>query len=128
MPIHNAVGDTAQEKQKCAEQLTGLATCLTYVGDRDDPDLGLKVNLTLALALFSLCKAPDNLSVSGILNQLKLKLSINLAGTPMVDPIVLVLPPILLLEKPQHQLIPSQQTMVLLTRERCCYKLWLQNF
>ncbi|RYR31563.1 hypothetical protein Ahy_B01g056382 [Arachis hypogaea] len=84
MPIHNAVGDTAQEKQKCAEQLTGLATCLTYVGgnvkfptadccsgpieaiktrrNRDDPDLGLKVNLTLALALFSLCKAPDNLS------------------------------------------------------------------
>ncbi|MED6121358.1 hypothetical protein PIB30_029345 [Stylosanthes scabra] len=92
MLINNAMGDTAQEKQKCAEQLTGLATCLPYVGgdaksptadccsglieaiknkkkcvcliikDRDDPDLGLKVNLTLALALPSLCKAPDNLS------------------------------------------------------------------
>ncbi|XP_052117969.1 non-specific lipid transfer protein GPI-anchored 14-like isoform X2 [Arachis duranensis] len=92
MLIHNAMGDTAQEKQKCVEQLNGIATCLPYVGgdaksptadccsgiieaiknkkkcvcliikDRDDPDLGLKVNLTLALALPSLCKAPDNLS------------------------------------------------------------------
>ncbi|XLS79054.1 hypothetical protein HN51_063279 [Arachis hypogaea] len=94
MLIHNTVRDTTQEKQKCAEQLTGLATCLTYVGgdaksptadccsglieaiknkkkcvcliikDRDDLDLGLKVNLTLALAIPSLCKAPNNLSVS----------------------------------------------------------------
>ena len=82
--------DSAEEKQKCAERLIGLATCLPYLGggaiaptpdccdglrqniknnkeclclflkDRDDPDLGLKINLTLALRLPSFCKAPDN--------------------------------------------------------------------
>ena len=87
-----AKADSAEEKQKCAEQLTGLATCLPYLGgdakaptpdccdglkqniknnkkcirvilkDRDDPDLGLKINLTLALGMPSLCKAPDNFS------------------------------------------------------------------
>ncbi|XP_061339882.1 non-specific lipid transfer protein GPI-anchored 14-like [Gastrolobium bilobum] len=92
MLINHAMGDSAQEKQKCAEQLTNIATCLPYVGgnakaptpdccsgliqamnnnkkciciiikDRDDPDLGLKINFTLALGLPSLCKAPDNLS------------------------------------------------------------------
>ncbi|KAK7380309.1 hypothetical protein VNO78_32817 [Psophocarpus tetragonolobus] len=90
--IIHAMGDSAQEKQKCAESLTGIATCLPYVGgdakaptadccsglteamktnkkcvcvilkDRDDPDLGLKINITIALGLPSLCKAPDNLS------------------------------------------------------------------
>ncbi|KAK7315040.1 hypothetical protein VNO77_33572 [Canavalia gladiata] len=92
MLINHAMGDSAQEKQKCAEQLTGVATCLPYLGgdakaptpdccsgliqafknnkkcicvilkDRDDPDLGLKINITIALGLPSLCKAPDNLS------------------------------------------------------------------
>ncbi|XP_057732147.1 non-specific lipid transfer protein GPI-anchored 14-like isoform X2 [Arachis stenosperma] len=90
--ISNAMGDSAQEKQKCAEQLTNTATCLPYLGgdanaptsdccsglieslknnkkcvclilkDRDDPDLGLKINITLALGLPSLCKASDNFS------------------------------------------------------------------
>ncbi|TKY45180.1 YLS3 protein [Spatholobus suberectus] len=90
--INHAMGDSAQEKQKCAEQLTGVATCLPYLGgdakaptadccsgltqaiktnkkcicvilkDRDDPDLGLKINITIAVGLPSLCKAPDNLS------------------------------------------------------------------
>jgi hypothetical protein len=89
---HNAMGQSAQEKQKCVEQLTNMATCLPYVGgsakaptldccsgliesiktnkkcicfvvkDRDDPELGMKINLTLALGLPSLCKAPDNFS------------------------------------------------------------------
>lgn len=88
----HAMGDSAQEKQKCVEQLAGLTTCLPYVGgdakaptpgccsgviqaiknnkkcfcliikDRDDPDLGFKVNFTLAFGLPSLCKAPGNLS------------------------------------------------------------------
>ncbi|KAI4351742.1 hypothetical protein L6164_006066 [Bauhinia variegata] len=83
-------GDSAEEKQKCAEQLTGIATCLPYVGgdakaptpdccsglkqaiqnnkkcvcviikDRNDPDLGLKINITLALRLPSVCKVPAN--------------------------------------------------------------------
>ncbi|KAL2577741.1 hypothetical protein GLYMA_16G183100v4 [Glycine max] len=30
--------------------------------DRDDPDLGLKINMTIAVGLPSLCKTPDNLS------------------------------------------------------------------
>ncbi|WJX80787.1 hypothetical protein P8452_63741 [Trifolium repens] len=90
--INHVMGESAQEKQKCAEQLTNVATCLPYLGgsakaptsdccsgliqaiknnkkciciivkDRDDPDLGLKINITLALGLPSLCKASNNLS------------------------------------------------------------------
>lgn len=90
--INHAMGDSAEEKQKCAAQLTGIATCLPYLGgnaktpttdccgglvqaikdnkkcicliikDRDDPDLGLKIGITLALGLPSLCEAPDNFS------------------------------------------------------------------
>ncbi|RZB61685.1 Protein YLS3 isoform B [Glycine soja] len=86
------MGDSAQDKQRCAESLTGVATCLPYLGgdtkaptadccsgltqamktnkkcvclilkDRDDPDLGLKINMTIAVGLPSLCKTPDNLS------------------------------------------------------------------
>lgn len=71
--INHAMGDSAEEKQKCAAQLTGIATCLPYLGgnaktpttdccgglvqaikdnkkcicliikDRDDPDLGLSL-------------------------------------------------------------------------------------
>ncbi|WVZ14954.1 hypothetical protein V8G54_012520 [Vigna mungo] len=74
------------------ESLTGIATCLPYLGgeakaptadccsgltealksnkkcicvilkDRDDPDLGLKINITIAAGLPSLCRAPDNIS------------------------------------------------------------------
>ncbi|XP_014502042.1 protein YLS3 [Vigna radiata var. radiata] len=90
--VMNAMGDSAQEIQKCIETLSGVATCLPYLGgeakaptadccsgirqamksnkkcicvilkDRDDPDLGFKINITIAVGLFSLCKAPDNLS------------------------------------------------------------------
>ncbi|XP_047159692.1 non-specific lipid transfer protein GPI-anchored 14-like [Vigna umbellata] len=90
--VMHAKGESAQEKQKCAESLTGVATCLPYLGgegraptadccsgltqalksnkkcicvilkDRDDPDLGLKINITIAVGLPSLCKTPDNLS------------------------------------------------------------------
>ncbi|XP_014624275.1 non-specific lipid transfer protein GPI-anchored 14 [Glycine max] len=86
------MGDSAQDKQRCAESLTGVATCLPYLGadakaptadccsgltqamkankkcvclilkDRDDPDLGLNINMTIAVGLPSLCKTPDNLS------------------------------------------------------------------
>ncbi|XP_014509224.1 protein YLS3 isoform X2 [Vigna radiata var. radiata] len=92
MLVMHAMGESAQEKQKCAESLTGVATCLPYLGgeakaptadccsgltqamksnkkcicvilkDRDDPDLGLKINITIAVGLPSLCKTPDNLS------------------------------------------------------------------
>ncbi|WVZ14952.1 hypothetical protein V8G54_012518 [Vigna mungo] len=92
MLVMHAMGDSAQEKQKCVETLSGVATCLPYLGgeakaptadccsgirqamksnkkcicvilkDRDDPDLGFKINITIAVGLFSLCKAPDNLS------------------------------------------------------------------
>lgn len=84
--------DSAKDKQECTEQLVGLATCLPYVGgdakaptpdccsglkqvlqknkkclcviikDRNNPDLGLNINATLALALPSVCHAPANVS------------------------------------------------------------------
>ncbi|KAG2384793.1 Protein YLS3 Protein YELLOW-LEAF-SPECIFIC GENE 3 Xylogen-like protein [Vigna angularis] len=90
--VMHAMGDSAQEIQKCVETLSGVATCLPYLGgeakaptadccsgirqamksnkkcicvilkDRDDPDLGFKINITITVGLFSLCKAPDNLS------------------------------------------------------------------
>ena len=80
-----------QDRAECADQVVGLATCLPYVGgeakaptpdccsglklvldksrkclcvlikDRDDPSLGLKVNLTLALGLPSACHAPADI-------------------------------------------------------------------
>lgn len=79
-----------KDKEECANQLVGLATCLPYVSggakaptpdcctglkevldkskkclcvlvkDRDDPSLGLKINATLALSLPTLCHAPVN--------------------------------------------------------------------
>ncbi|GAA0143927.1 hypothetical protein LIER_42783 [Lithospermum erythrorhizon] len=84
--------DTAKDKEECTQQLVGLATCLPYVGgnaksptpdccnglkqvlktnkkclcviveDRNDPDLGLDINVTLALGLPSVCNAPANIT------------------------------------------------------------------
>lgn len=84
--------DTDKDKEKCANDLVGLATCLPYVSgeaktapvdcctglkqvlkkspecmcllikDRNDPSLGLKINATLALGLPSQCHAPANIS------------------------------------------------------------------
>ncbi|KAI4368588.1 hypothetical protein MLD38_017132 [Melastoma candidum] len=81
-----------QDRAECADQLVGLATCLPYVGgdaktptidcctglkpvidksrkclcvlikDRDDPSLGLKINLTLALGLPTACHTPVNIT------------------------------------------------------------------
>ncbi|XP_038900291.1 non-specific lipid transfer protein GPI-anchored 6 [Benincasa hispida] len=80
-----------QDRAECADQVVGLATCLPYVGgeakaptpdccsglnlvlqksrkclcilikDRDDPSLGLKVNLTLALGLPTACHTPADI-------------------------------------------------------------------
>ncbi|KAJ7969952.1 Lipid transfer protein [Quillaja saponaria] len=90
--ISPTLADSAKDRAECAEQLTGIATCLPYVGgdaksptldcctglkqafktnkkciclivkDHDDPDLGLKINVTLALGLPTVCKTPDNIS------------------------------------------------------------------
>lgn len=87
-----ARSDDKQDKEECTEQLVGLATCLPYVGgnaksptpdccsglkqvlntnkkclcviikDRNDPDLGLTINVTLALGLPTVCHAPANVS------------------------------------------------------------------
>lgn len=84
--------DPAKDREECTEQLEGLATCLPYVQgeakaptpdccsglkqvlknnkkclcvivrDRNDPDLGLQINATLALGLPSVCNAPANVS------------------------------------------------------------------
>ncbi|KAB1220988.1 Protein YLS3 [Morella rubra] len=81
-----------QDRAECADQLVGLATCLPYVEgdakaptldcctglgqvlqksmkclcvlirDRDDPNLGLKINVTLALHLPTACHAPNKVS------------------------------------------------------------------
>ena len=87
-----AMAESTQEKQKCIQQLEGITTCLPYVGgeakapspdccrglkeaikndgkclclivkDGNDPDLGLKINITLAIGMPYVCKAPENLS------------------------------------------------------------------
>ncbi|KAF9621113.1 hypothetical protein IFM89_016607 [Coptis chinensis] len=84
--------DLSKDRDECANQLIGLATCLPYVGgtaktptpdcctglkqvlakskkclcvlvkDRDDPQLGLKINATLALGLPAKCNAAANVS------------------------------------------------------------------
>ncbi|KAK4397508.1 protein YLS3 [Sesamum angolense] len=84
--------DNSKDRQECADSLVGLATCLPYVGgtaktptpdccsglkqvlktnkkclcvvikDRNDPDLGLNINVTLALGLPVVCNAPANIS------------------------------------------------------------------
>ncbi|XP_020694220.1 protein YLS3 [Dendrobium catenatum] len=87
-----ATSDIAKDREECANTLAGLATCLTYVQgssaaptpdcctglkgvlaqspkclcvlirDRDDPSLGIKINLTRALTLPDTCKAKANIS------------------------------------------------------------------
>ncbi|KAF7836989.1 protein YLS3-like [Senna tora] len=87
-----ASSDLAKDREECANQLVGLAPCLPYVGgeaktptidccsglkqvveksmkclcvlikDRNDPDLGITFNATLALHLPSSCHTPANIS------------------------------------------------------------------
>lgn len=88
-----ANSDAAKDREECTEQLVGLSTCLPYVGgtakaptpdccsglkqvlktnkkclcviirDRNDPELGLTINVTLALGLPTICNAPANVSL-----------------------------------------------------------------
>lgn len=92
MGISSVMADAAKDREECTDQLVGLATCLPYVGgqaksptpdccsglkqvlkdnkkclcvvirDRNDPDLGLQINVTLALSLPTVCNAPANVS------------------------------------------------------------------
>lgn len=92
MVISCAMADKAKDREECTNELVGLATCLPYVGgqaksptpdccsglkqvlkddkkclcviirDRDDPELGLNINVTLALGLPSVCHASANVS------------------------------------------------------------------
>ncbi|XP_076942406.1 non-specific lipid transfer protein GPI-anchored 6-like [Bidens hawaiensis] len=85
-------GDFEKDKDRCAESLVGLATCLPYVGgqakaptmdccaklkpildenrvclcilvkDRNEPGLGVKINGTLALSLPDSCHLPSNIT------------------------------------------------------------------
>ncbi|KAL4283317.1 hypothetical protein GQ457_16G027180 [Hibiscus cannabinus] len=87
-----ATSDINQDKTECADQLVGLAPCLPYVGgeaktptidccgglkqvldksrkclcvlikDRNDPDLGLNINASLAVTLPNTCHAPVNMT------------------------------------------------------------------
>ncbi|XP_006658373.1 non-specific lipid transfer protein GPI-anchored 14-like isoform X2 [Oryza brachyantha] len=87
-----ASADFAADRAECSDKLVALATCLTFVQDeaaaptpdccaglrtvlqasrkclcvlikdRDDPNLNLKINVTKALSLPSLCNAPANIS------------------------------------------------------------------
>lgn len=87
-----ATSDINQDKAECTDQLLGLAGCLPYVSsqskvpspdcctglkevidkskkclcilikDRDDPNLGLKINVTLALSLPDSCQTPTNIT------------------------------------------------------------------
>ncbi|CAK7342245.1 unnamed protein product [Dovyalis caffra] len=87
-----AFSDLAADKRECSEQLGSLSACLPFVGgdtknpapaccsrlreeinkaqkclcilvkDRNEPNLGFKINATLALSLPSICHAPANVS------------------------------------------------------------------
>ena len=84
--------DFAEDKKECGDKLTSLSPCLPFVGgevkvpasscctnlrqqiqntkkclcllikDRNDPNLGFKINATLALSLPSICHSPANIS------------------------------------------------------------------
>jgi hypothetical protein len=92
--VQLASADFAADRAECADQLMGLATCLTYVQatatvraptpdccsgfrqvlgaskkcmcvlvkDRDEPALGLKINVTRAMNLPSACSIPATFS------------------------------------------------------------------
>ncbi|XP_062174991.1 non-specific lipid transfer protein GPI-anchored 14-like isoform X2 [Alnus glutinosa] len=90
--VSYTMADAAKDREECQQQLVSMATCLPYVGgeakaptpdccsglkqvlknnkkclcviirDRNDPDLGLQINVTLALSLPSVCHAPANVS------------------------------------------------------------------
>ncbi|WVZ62299.1 hypothetical protein U9M48_012063 [Paspalum notatum var. saurae] len=90
--VPTTTGDFAADRAECSDKLVGLATCLTYVQDeaaaptpdccaglktvlqssrkclcvlvkdKDDPNLGLKLNVTKALGLPAVCNAPANIS------------------------------------------------------------------
>ncbi|KAF9686492.1 hypothetical protein SADUNF_Sadunf03G0164300 [Salix dunnii] len=92
MLVGSAKSDLQQDRAECANQLVGLATCLPYVGgdakaptldccsglkqvldksekclcilikDRDNPDLGIKFNVSLVAKLPSLCHSPVNVT------------------------------------------------------------------
>lgn len=85
-------GDVGQDTAECADQLSSMATCLQYVQgqakaptpdcctglkqvlssskkclcvivkDGNDPQLGLNINVTLALGLPAVCKATANVT------------------------------------------------------------------
>ncbi|PQQ04284.1 protein YLS3 isoform X1 [Prunus yedoensis var. nudiflora] len=87
-----AAADSAKDRDECTQQLAGMATCLPYVEgqaktptpdccsglkevlnnnkkclcviikDRNDPELDLQINVTLALGLPSICQVPANVS------------------------------------------------------------------
>ncbi|KAI9075775.1 hypothetical protein K1719_042261 [Acacia pycnantha] len=89
---HFASSDLAKDRQECADQLIGLAPCLSYVSGeaktptidcctglkqvvdkskkclcllikyRNEPDLGFTLNASLAVNLPSACHAPANIS------------------------------------------------------------------
>ncbi|KAK4762580.1 hypothetical protein SAY86_008348 [Trapa natans] len=90
--IGTARADLNQDKTECADKLVGLATCLPYVAgdektpsidccsgmkqvldkskrcicvlikDRNDPNLGIKFNATLALSLPDACHSLTNIT------------------------------------------------------------------
>ena len=92
MAVAGVGGDFAADRAECSDKLVSLATCLTFVQgqspaptpdccaglktvlqtgrkclcvlvkDRDDPNLGLKINVTRALGLPAACSAPSNIS------------------------------------------------------------------
>lgn len=87
-----ASADLEKDKEECTDQLVGLAPCLPYVGgeaktptidccsglkqvldksmkcicilikDRNDPNLGITINASLAVHLPSTCHTPTNIS------------------------------------------------------------------
>lgn len=92
MIVCTAMADSSEDKGECVEELAGIGSCLPYVEgetknpepdccsglkqavksnkkclclvikNRNDPDLGIQMNVTSALNLPKVCSAPTNVS------------------------------------------------------------------
>ncbi|KAK7854185.1 protein yls3 [Quercus suber] len=143
--------------EECAQQLAILATCLPYVGgqakapslycctglkkvlkdnkkcscviirDRNDPELGLQINVTLALGLPLVCHALAKLFYTWILIHQKLKFSTNWEGVliKVMVVLLLVLVGVPRVPKVKGLLVKTRMKVVMVKRDGLKWRLLL---
>lgn len=151
-----AGGDMSADKTECADQLVGLAPCLQYVQgqarapppdccgglrqvlgkspkclcvlvkDKDDPNLGIKINATLALALPNACGATRaNVShcarTSSLSSSFSRPASASEATRPPPGPGVAFLLLHSLLPKPNHVCVILFYFILFLVQSSCIF-------